>query len=284
MHNFARYLFAIGIAGFGIQHLLFQNFIAGRPLPMEGEGNPILAIGIGTGILLLATAVTVVLRKKAFPFLISTAAIVFLWSFIRYIPVLVAHPVFDGTVTAAGKALAVTGSCLILASCFRDTLQNESRWAWLRVTGLVFIGLFLMAGGIQHFIYIDFVAQLVPSWIPAPVFWAYFAGIALIAAGMGLMIGKTRKLSGTLAAVMIFVWMIILHLPRVVSLNNANEWTSLLETMVFSSGLFIGANEVSREARRRFHATAQSRRKGAINIILFAPWRILPQAGLCVLA
>lgn len=213
---------------------------------MQGEGNPILAIAIGTGILLLTTATTVIIRKKAFPFLISTAAIIFLWSFLRYIPVLVADPVFDGTVTAAGKAVAVTGSCLILASCFYDTLQNQNRWAWLRVTGLIFIGLFLIASGIQHFIYIDFVAQLVPSWIPAPVFWSYFAGIALIAAGLGLMIGKTRKISGTLAALMIFVWMIILHFPRVVIIHDANEWTSLLETMVFSSGLFIGAKKFSR--------------------------------------
>jgi len=214
---------------------------------MQGEGNPILAIGIGTGILLLATAITVIVGKKAFPFLISTAAIVFLWSFLRYIPVIIGRPAFDGTVTAAGKALAVTGSCLILASCFRDTLQNQSRWAWLRVTGLIFIGLFLIASGIQHFIYIDFVAQLVPPWIPAPVFWSYFAGIALIAGGLGLMFRKTRKISGSLAALMIFVWILILHIPRVVILQDANEWTSLFETMVFSSGLFIGANKVSRK-------------------------------------
>jgi uncharacterized membrane protein len=247
LQKFAQYLFAIGIAGFGIQHLVLLNFIAGRPLPMQGEGNPILAVAIGTGILLLATAITVIIRKKPFPFLISTAAIIFLWSFLRYIPVIIGRPAFDGTVTAAGKALAVTGSCLILTSCFRDTLQNPGRWAWLRVTGLVFIGLFLIASGIQHFIYIDFVAQLVPSWIPAPVFWAYFAGIALIAGGLGLMIAKTRKISGTLAALMIFVWMIILHIPRVVTMHNANEWTSLMETMVFSSGLLIGAEKQSEE-------------------------------------
>ena len=247
MQKAVQYLFAIGIAGFGIQHLILRNFIAGRPLPMQGGGNPIMAIAIGTGILMLATAITVVIGKKAFPFLISTAIIIFLWSFVRYIPVIIGRPAFDGTVTAAGKALAVTGSCLILASCFRDDLQNQSSWAWLRVTGLIFIGLFLIASGIQHFIYIDFVAQLVPPWIPAPVFWSYFAGIALIAGGLGLMIRKTRKISGSLAGLMIFVWMIILHIPRVVTIHDANEWTSLLETMVFGSGLFIGANKVSRK-------------------------------------
>jgi len=39
--------------------------------------------------------------------------------------------------------------------------------------------------GVDHFLYVDFVASLVPAWIPHHVFWAHFCGAALIAAGMG---------------------------------------------------------------------------------------------------
>src|SRR5262249_50303523 len=39
--------------------------------------------------------------------------------------------------------------------------------------------------GVQHFIYLDFVANFMPPWIPWRVFWACFTGVALIAAAVG---------------------------------------------------------------------------------------------------
>ena len=45
------------------------------------------------------------------------------------------------------------------------------------------------------------VATLVPAWIPNPTFWTYFAGVALIAGGIGLVLVATSRLAATLVEV-----------------------------------------------------------------------------------
>jgi uncharacterized membrane protein len=65
------------------------------------------------------------------------------------------------------------------------------------VVGFLFVGrvclaAFLISSGVQHFLFAPFVVTLVPAWVPAPLFWSYFAGVALIAGGVGLLVPPAR--------------------------------------------------------------------------------------------
>src|SRR5437868_5229947 len=42
----------------------------------------------------------------------------------------------------------------------------------------VFIAIPMGILGVQHFIYLDFVAHFIPDWIPWRTFWACFTGVA----------------------------------------------------------------------------------------------------------
>jgi hypothetical protein len=69
--------------------------------------------------------------------------------------------------------------------------------------------------GIQHFIYTNFAASLVPAWIPGDArAWTYFTGVALIAGGTGLNIPVTSRLAALLSGLMVFSWFWIVHVPR----------------------------------------------------------------------
>jgi uncharacterized membrane protein len=95
----------------------------------------------------------------------------------------------------------------------------------------------MILGGVQHFIYTQFVATLVPQWIPYPVFWAYFAGVALVAGGAGLIVTKTARLAAALSGLMIFLWVVLLHVPRAMAAMPAqqrNEWTAVFEALAFA--------------------------------------------------
>jgi uncharacterized membrane protein YphA (DoxX/SURF4 family) len=95
---------------------------------------------------------------------------------------------------------------------------------------------------LQHFIYADFVATLVPAWIPGHYFWTYFAGIALIAGGAGLIIPQTARLAATLTGLMIFLWVVLLHIPRALAAVGPqirNEWTAVFEALFFSGIAFV---------------------------------------------
>ncbi|MPZ18520.1 MAG: hypothetical protein GEV06_11485 [Luteitalea sp.] len=109
--------------------------------------------------------------------------------------------------------------------------------------------IFMIICGIEHFVLVEFVHTLVPAWIPGPFFWTYFAGIALIAGGAGLLVEKTRRLAATLSGIMIFIWVIVLHIPRAVtSAGDGNEWTAVVEALAMSGIAFVLAGSTT--ARR----------------------------------
>jgi len=67
------------------------------------------------------------------------------------------------------------------------------------VVGRVCLGVFLVITGIQHYLFTEFVASLIPAWFPGnAVFWTYLAGVALIAGGLGLWIPQTARLAAFL--------------------------------------------------------------------------------------
>lgn len=84
------------------------------------------------------------------------------------------------------------------------------------VDALLKSGRFLLAVpmvifGVQHFLFANFVAMIVPPWIPWHFFWAYFVGIALIAAGVAIMMKREAWLAGFLLGAMILAFVVLIH-------------------------------------------------------------------------
>ncbi len=108
--------------------------------------------------------------------------------------------------------------------------------------GRFFLPITVITFGIDHFLYPEFVASLVPRWIPGPVFWTYFAAVALIAAGVAMIVNVLARWASILLGIMIFLWFLLLHIPRAIAdphSGNGNEWTSVFEALAFSGIAFI---------------------------------------------
>ena len=119
---------------------------------------------------------------------------------------------------------------------------------------------FLIIAGIQHFIYPQFVAMLVPAWVPpSRMFWTYLAGAALIAGGTGIVLPRTMRLAALLMGTMIFLWVPLLHVPRALAdLHGSNETTAVFEAPAMS-GIALMISGLSRgdaSAHRPYSVTA----------------------------
>ena len=90
-----------------------------------------------------------------------------------------------------------TSSRLLASAKVRESLV---------IWGRLCLGAFMTLCGIQHFIYVPFVASLLPTWIPGAVFWTYFAAVALIAGGIGIVVPQLTRLAAVLSGAMIFSW------------------------------------------------------------------------------
>jgi uncharacterized membrane protein len=103
----------------------------------------------------------------------------------------------------------------------------------LRALAPYVAGAFFLLAGIQHFMFAGFVATLVPPFIPGARFWTYVAGVALLAAGIGLWTPRFRRVAALLTAAMVFSWVFLVHVPLVFRVGR-EEWMGVFEALGIS--------------------------------------------------
>jgi uncharacterized membrane protein len=101
--------------------------------------------------------------------------------------------------------------------------------------------------GTEHLVDASDMAQAVPSWMPAHLFWAYLVGVALIAAALSIILNKHARLAATLLGSMLLVFVALIHIPNIVAEHGARLfWTIALRDTSFSGGAFALAGSLSK--------------------------------------
>lgn len=244
-------LFALPIVGFGIEHFIYANFVMElAPVPSWIPGRLFLAYL--TGSILIAAGISIVANKKTRSAAISLGAMLFLWVLLLHVPKLVVAPHSGSAWTAAFETLALGGAAWVLAGTLATERKGRQKWdsAVNKMTqlGRFCFGISLPVFGILHFIYYDYVASAVPAWIPWHLFWAYFTGVAHLAAGVSILSKVMARLAATLLGIMFGSWVLILHLPRVAAnLSNRQERISLFVAMAMCGGAWLIAGSLIKE-------------------------------------
>jgi uncharacterized membrane protein len=232
---FGRLFFAIAMLAFGVQQVVYLDFVtrALPRLPASIGFHQVLACV--SGAFLFTAGLAIITGRGARVAALALGVVILAAFALFYLPQLMTTTPNGGLWTNAGKGLALAGGAFIVAGSL--SRQNSRRLATL---GIFLFAAFLILCGIEHFIYVPFVATLVPSWIPGHVFWTYFSGFALIAGGLGIIVPKTRRVAALLTGVMIFLWVVLLHIPRALAdLHNANETTAVFEALAFAGVAFL---------------------------------------------
>ena len=250
MEKLGRYFFAIAIIAFGLQHLVYLKFVTRiiPTLPAWVPGHSLLA-GV-FGVFLVTAGFMIILGKLARPAALLIGAVNLVSFITLYMPLLIPDLGNGGLWASSGKALALAGGSFLVAGSLPVKLNQKTVRLYMILRPLenfirpapYFLSYFLILCGFLHFVYVDFVAGLVPSWIPSHIFWAYFAGVALIAGGVGMIIGQTSRSAATLTGLMISLWVVLLHIPRAAAdLRDSNEMTAVFEALAISGAAFLVA-------------------------------------------
>jgi len=245
LFQIGRYFFAIPIIAFGIQYFLYGRFVGGLPpVPPWTPGGAVAAYLIGT--FLVATGVSIAIGRKARWAALLLGSVFLLCVLLLHGPRM-RDILADGIMrTRALEPLALSGVAFALAG-FLSGAQTTTSSTVMRSGSITRGGHFLFAlpmiiFGVQHFQFAPVIAGLIPSRIPGHLFWAYFTGVAFIAAALSIMIGKLGRLGATLLGIMFLLWVVVLHAPRVLaSLHNGDEWSSAFVALAMSGGAFIVA-------------------------------------------
>jgi hypothetical protein len=194
--------------------------------------------------------VATVLRRTARYGAAAIAAMLLLWVALLHVPALVAAPTNGGEWTGAAETFALGGAALVLFGLTRlshaesDTLDTLDTLATrCLLIGRTFFGISMIGFGALHFLYIAYVAFVIPGWIPAHVAFAYATGTAHVASGVSILTTVIARIAALLTAAMFGSWVLIVHLPRVIAKSHdPNEWTSMLIALAMcGSALLVAA-------------------------------------------
>lgn len=238
-----RLIFAISVIAFGVLHFIWANFgEAVVPVIPWPPGYPWAAYLMG--IALLATGVSIAINVKSREAAASLGILLLLSVLILHVPKMAAHPLDLGLRTRGFEPLALSGAAFALSGG-RDVTIGRYLFA---ISAVIF--------GVDHFLLLDFIAKLVPSWIPGGLFWAALTGAGFIAAGVCIATKWMMRWAATWLGIMFALWVLVLHGPRVLGFSSAapkaphdpNEWSSafIALAMCGASWIFADARVVKR--------------------------------------
>jgi len=248
LFQLGRLLLAAAMAVFGTGYCIYASSlhwpVPGPPWTPGGHVSAAIA-----GVVLIAIGLSLASEVKARLAATVLGLLLILRVLFLHLPELLRAVRNPDKWTGAAEVLAMGGAALVLAGGLKEwpDFAGWSSGTAVKI-GRYLFALPLFIFGTQHFMYGPFIAGLVPRWIPGHLFWAYFVGAAFIAAGISITTGNKSSLAATLLGSMFLLWVLILHLPRVIAApHNGNEWTSGFVALAMSGCAFIFAGAGRRD-------------------------------------
>jgi uncharacterized membrane protein len=231
MLSIGRTVFAIAVAALGAQMLVTGDFLRGfQPVPAWLPARALVADA--SGLVLVAACAGLLAGRQ----LAARVVLAWLAAFViaLYVPITITHAGEGGVWTCTFEMIALGGAAAVLALPDAPALGRICYAASLPVFG------------IQHFLYRDYVASVIPDWIPGHMFWALATGVAEIAAGASLLAQVKHRLAAPLLALMFAIFVVVVHVPRALAAaNHGPEWTSLfVAAAMCGSALVIAGRQL----------------------------------------
>jgi len=143
----------------------------------------------------------------------------------------------------AGIALSIIG-----ALAAKNDVAQARGLDKIVALGNLFFAVPLAVFGAEHFAAAQGISQLVPKFMPWPLFWTYFVGCALIAASLSIATKIQVRWSGLLFGIMMFTFVSMMDLPGTLKdVHNRISWALLCREMSFGAAGWVLAGNAMGE-------------------------------------
>jgi uncharacterized membrane protein len=120
----------------------------------------------------------------------------------------------------------------------------------LLLLGPVFEAAALAAFAAEHFTDTGDLMGIVPKWLPFPLFWTYFVGVALLAAAVSFIAFRCVRWSASLLALLFLIIVATMDLPNLLHPHNRFFWILTVRETAFAAGAMVMAGHVWRKESR----------------------------------
>jgi uncharacterized membrane protein len=227
-----RLLFGVAITALGVEHFICAHFPGDvvQVIPWV-PAHPLLAYL--TGGVLVAAGLCIAWNIRPRLAAIVLGALFLGCALVLQLPQVVQQPLDLGIRTGLFELLALIGAAWALAERLSPKRPPHGKGSAV-LEGVLRSGRYLFAAssvvfGISHLLVPKFIATLIPPWFPGGLFWAYFTGLAFIAAGLSIATQRMDRWAATLLGSMFLLWFLFLHVPRLTGAprtQDPDEWSS----------------------------------------------------------
>lgn len=252
MVGFAQCLFAIASASLALLSFAFGDFAPG------GQSLPAWILWRetwihGSALLVLAASAGLCFSRTASSSVLTIGAYLAAWAVIC-VPQILSKPLSVAGWYGFCEAL----SSLVGAWILYVTLRWQSRGLEIPIAGeravrtaRALFGLTCVFYGWSHFVYADYTATMVPTWLPGRLEIAYFTGLGHIAAGICIVVGILPRLAASLEATMMGLFGLLVWVPTFFvqprpawATPPQNQWSELVVTLVLTASAWTVATSL----------------------------------------
>ena len=175
-----------------------------------------------------------------------TIGLYFLLAFVViHIPKLLTDLHNGGEWTVAFETLALACGAFIIFETNAVGGKVPSINGFIKWAAYYLFAVSLIVFGCLHVVYLDFIVTLIPAWLPGKLLFAYLVLAAFFAAAISLILKARVRLAMQLLSLMFLIWVLILHLPRVVLNSQVEaEWASMFIALGMSGIALVIAMHV----------------------------------------
>jgi uncharacterized membrane protein len=243
--GFGHAVFAATMIALGIMGLIkggFVPFWTGVPKDMPARTAlaylcAVISLGSGVGLLWRRTA------GVASRVLLASLA---LWMLLFRLLLLIRAPASPGLWWACGEIAVMMAGAWVLVVWFSGERGGKRPGFVTGDQGLriarVLYGLGLISFGVAHFTFLERTVGMVPGWLPWHLGWAYFTGIALIAAGVAVIVGVLGRLAAVLSAWELSLFTLLVWLPVAVARPDASQWNEIIDSCTLTAAAWVVAD------------------------------------------
>jgi uncharacterized membrane protein len=243
--SFGHAFFAAPMIAIGVLGLRKGGFVAiwsGVPAGLPGRvalAYLCAVVSLGSGIGLLVRRAAAVASRVLLGYLA-------LWMLLFRVPLVVRDPGSSGLWWAWGEIAMMMAGAWVLVVEFAGGPRGKGPGFVAGDRGLrtarVLYGLALIPFGIAHFTFLERTVSMVPGWLPWHLGWAWFTGIALIAAGVGVIFGVLARPAAVLSAVEISLFTLLVWGPIVLAGADASQWTEIVDSIALTAAAWAVAD------------------------------------------
>lgn len=162
---------------------------------------------------------------------------------------IVGSPTVEVNYQSAGETAVLVAGAWVLYAGFADSRDRRRLRQAVGENGerhaRVLYALALIAFGFSHFAYLDLTAPLVPAWLPAHVFWAYFTGAAYLAAAAAMLSGVLARLAAALSALQMGLFTLLVWVPLALAGRlSTGQWGEFGVSWVLTTAAWVVADSL----------------------------------------